>query len=432
MKKLISIALVSSLFAVEFQPLGFKAIGMGGAGVANASGSNAAYYNPALLAKQNYTVETNLEVGIGLREINLINPLDKLVNTYDLSGTIDEIKKHAPISHSNKQSTIDNIKGAQKEIYRLSLGNGLEVEPTTSFSFQIGSYALGVYGIGEMAANVHVDRERLYLIFKDKKKGGYYYYYPDKDTYGATDKETYENKSLEYALDNNLTYVNVSGVGIAEVPLSYARSFDIKGATVSFGTNLKYINGITYKNKLALEDTDSNTLEKSLNDNQTTTSTYGIDLGVLISSDRVRFGIVGKYLNSPKLKFYDGESYKILPMVRAGMAIDATDWITFAIDYDLTANETLLTDYKSQYVGGGVDIHPSSWFSFRFGASGNMLETEEGPILTTGIGLGLKWFQLDIAAQASTKNGTYKGNSIPRYTKINLALISRWGDGNKK
>jgi hypothetical protein len=427
-KLLLSSVLALSLYALEFQPLGFRAIGMGGAGVANASGSTAAYYNPALLGFSKYTTEISLSAGLGAREINLIDPINKLANEYDLTHTIDVIVDHAPISGSNKADPYRadlKIQGALKELYRLSQGNGLSVEPSAAFSVQVKNFAVGVYALGEIDTSAVIDRQHLSLIFYDDENGGYYYYDPKTDTYGATDKETYEKYSLQYALDNNLTYLNVKGVGLAEVPLSYAKVFNVKGGGLSIGINLKYIQGITYKNILAI-DSDDNELEDSLDKNKKTSSTFGVDLGFLFKADKIKFGLVGKYLNSPKVKFYDGSEYTIKPLVRGGVALDLTDWLTFAMDVDITENDTGIVDYKSQYVGGGFDIH-QSWFSLRAGAMRNMVQDEEGTILTAGLGFGLKWFQLDVAAEVATKTGTYDGNEIPRYFRVNLALLSRWG-----
>ncbi|MCD6319684.1 MAG: hypothetical protein J7M03_03285 [Candidatus Desulfofervidaceae bacterium] len=56
----------------------------------------------------------------------------------------------------------------------------------------------------------------------------------------------------------------------------------------------------------------------------------------------------------------------------------------------------------------------------------NIAESDEGLIFTGGLGFGLKWFQLDIAAQVSTKTGHFDGNDIPRYTRIQISLVSRW------
>jgi len=433
MKKFLTFLVAAAgLYALEFQPLGYKAIGMGGAGVANASGSTAAYYNPALLAHHNYTVEASLSLGLGGREINLIDPIDKLANEYKLTETIDVIVDNAPYSGSNKNSEYRadlKIQGALSELYKLSQGNGVSIEPTAAFAFQIKNFGIGVYALGEIDASAIIDRGRLSLIFYDEETNGYYYYDPKTDTYGATTQDVYEKYSLEYALDNNLTYIQVQGVGLYEVPLTYAQAFEVQNVNLSIGGSLKYIQGITYKNAIKI-DSDDNELEDSLNDNKHTSTSFGVDLGVLLTADKIRVGLVGKYLNSPKLKFYDGSKYTIKPMWRGGVSVDLFKQLTFALDIDLTRNSTGIVDFKSQYIGGGVNFHPTSWFSLRAGLMRNMLQDEEGMIYTAGVGLGFKQLQLDIAAQASSKSGTYDGTDIPRYFKVNIALLSRWGGAN--
>jgi len=429
MKKLLYTSLLaSSLFSLEFQPLGYESIGMGGAGVASASGSAAAYYNPALLAKHRYSVEIGIGAGVGIREINLVDHIDKLANDYELSKTMDKVADNAPKSGSNKASG-DNIKmkNAINEIYKLGIGNGLSIMPTAEVGFQIGNFGLAVYGLGDASARAVIDKQHLYLIFKDKDKGGYYYYWPDDDTYGATDEETYKKYSLEYALDNKLTYIELGGIAVAEAPISYATTMDMNGFDLSIGASIKYIEGITYRGKIKL-DTESSDISDELKDGDKTSTNYGIDLGVLVSCDNFNMGLVGKYLNSPKFKTIDGyEDEKIDPMVRGGVNFSFSDMIDFALDVDLTTNKTGIKGYDSQYIGGGVNFRPASWFSLRAGAMRNMVADEEGTVLTAGLGFGLKWIQFDVAAQASTKKGTFDGNEIPKYVKVNVALISRWG-----
>ena len=425
-KYLLTIVSSSLLFGLEFVPLGFTPAGMGGAGVANAKGSLALYYNPALLAKHNYTAEFSLGIGLGVREYNLIDRIDKLANEYELTNTLENIADNAPRSGSNKESG-DNIKlkNALNELYALSQGNGLSIMQTAEFSAQMGNFGIGVFGVGDLTTQAIIDREHLYTILEDTNGSGYYYYNPDTDVYGATDKLTYEKHSLEYALDNNLTYLNINGIALAEVPIGYAYTFDLTNSQLSIGVGLKYMQGVTYKTKIKI-DSDEDELEDSLNDNSKTSSAIGVDLGVLLTSDKMSIGLVGKYLNSPKFQYYDGIEYKISPMVRGGISIYLTNWINIAMDIDLTKNKTSIKGYKSQYIGGGIDFH-QSWFSIRAGLMQNMLQEEEGVIITAGLGFGLKWLQLDLSAQASTKQGTFQGTKIPRYTKFNLALISRWG-----
>ncbi len=423
MKKfIISLITTGALFGFEFQPLGFTSVGMGGAGVANAKGSVGIYYNPALIAKHRYSAEFSLGLGIGGREYNLINRIDRIANKDTLSETIDHIANNAPRSKTNGIYA-KRMEDALEQLYALSQGNGFSIQPTAEFAAQMGNFGIGVFGEGDLTAKAVIDRQHLYVIVK--KDNNYYYYDPKNDVYGASNEELYRKYSLEYALDNNLTYLDIKGIGLAEVPIAYAHSFNIKNSQLNVGISLKYMEGFTYKNKISI-DSNSDELENSLNKNKKVSSNFGIDIGVLLSADKINIGLVAKNINSPKFKFYDGSKYTIKPMVRGGINLELTNWLEFAMDIDLTENNTLIPDYKSQYIGGGFNIH-QSWFSIRAGAMRNMLQDDEGTIYTAGFGLGIKWFQLDLSGEASTKTGTYDGQDIPRYFKVNLALISRWG-----
>jgi hypothetical protein len=92
----------------------------------------------------------------------------------------------------------------------------------------------------------------------------------------------------------------------------------------------------------------------------------------------------------------------------------------------LTSNETFIPDYESQFIGGGINFHPFSWLSLRGGAMTNMKEKDEGMIWTAGLGFGLKWFQLDLSGQYSSKESEYDGNTIPRYGRVQVAIVSKW------
>ena len=59
-------------------------------------------------------------------------------------------------------------------------------------------------------------------------------------------------------------------------------------------------------------------------------------------------------------------------------------------------------------------------------AMSNMKESVEGTVLTGGLSLGVKWLQIDVAGQYSMKEGEFDGSKIPRYSKVQIALVSKW------
>jgi len=234
-------------------------------------------------------------------------------------------------------------------------------------------------------------------------------------------------------------------MALAELPISYARLYDGSKGAWSVGANLKPMSLTTYSQKLKLGDS-SDKAENSGDDSSKETtykSTIGLDLGIAYRPTNSEFtlGLMGKNINSPKFKVNHSqtgvtEDFKIDPLVRAGVSVPFwNDQAEFAFDIDLTKNKTLIESEKSQLIGGGVELHPSSWFALRLGAMQDIASKkfDDGVIMTAGVGFGLKWLQFDISAMMSSKSGEYDGSTIPRYAAVNFSLVSKWGDGyNRK
>ena len=430
MRKIMVVLSLSACFnaqAREFQPIGFESIGMGGAGVANAQGSMAGYYNPALLTKSTYATELALSAGVGVREYNLANNLDRL-DKADFTGSLLRVANNAPIPLSNTQADRDALTTSQTILSGMSGGkNGLSLMPSAAWGMQVKRFGAGVYGTSDATATAVVDGNHLALSVKSGSN--YYSYNPATDTYGTTTQAAYEASSLEYAINNNLTYVRLNGLTLLEVPISYGFPLDMPAGKLGLGTSLKYMKGTTYNARIKV-DTGSGNIGDQLNNIEKTDSAVGIDAGVLFTPaafNQLTLGLVGKNLNSPSFEtVVAGENYKVAPQFRAGLDVALNPKLNLAVDLDLTSNKTFITDLDTRYLGGGFNFHPASWFSLRLGAMQNLDSSNEGTVLTGGLGFGLKWFQVDIAAQVSNKKGYFDGEEVPRYARANIALVSRW------
>jgi len=180
-------------------------------------------------------------------------------------------------------------------------------------------------------------------------------------------------------------------------------------------------------------------LEKSVT---TYKANVGLDLGIAYrpKNSKLTIGVVGKNIYLPKFTVEEpkdgfNEDYTIDPLYRAGISVPVwNDNIEFALDIDLTKNKTLIKGEKSQMLGAGVEIHPASWFALRLGAMKDLAsETfDDGMIMTGGLGIGLKSFQIDLSAMVSSKKGRFDNKDIHRYTSVNFSIISQWGDGYNK
>ncbi len=412
--------------SVEFQPIGFESASMGGAGVASARGSYAPYYNPALLAEHIHGMQISLSAGVGIRELNVAEHIDRLADA-DIDETLERIANNALTPNLNTQNDRNNITTIKNELRALSGRNGLQIMPSVTLGIQIGNFGFGAYGVSEATAHAVIDSSRLDLILES---GGTYYEYNEvNNTYTPIGLAEYEQRSFEYALDSGLTYLKLTGLAYLEVPIAYGRQFTTAWGKLNCGASFKIMPGYTYDADIKI-GTESGDVDTELEDAEERDTSWGIDLGLLYKPTKLpklSLGLVGKNLNTPEFDTATGNTLKVKPQVRAGLAYDFWgDRLTVAIDADLTNNETFIPDYDSQFIGGGINFHPFSWLSLRGGAMRNIQESDDGTIYTAGLGFGLKWFQLDVTGQVSDKKAEYEGDEIPRYARVQVALVSKW------
>jgi len=426
MKKHLSIVAILSLSALnagEFHALGGNSMSMGGAGVASASGSLAGYYNPALLT-QKKGVEVSIGVGLGIRENNVGEQINT-ISDLELTDIIDRVANNAPIGKNSASDTQDIIT-AQNALKDIGDENGISIMPSAHLGVQYDNMAIGLYLTSDIAISANIDKEHTDLIVENG--GNYYTYTAQTDTYGITDRGTYEASSLEYALDNNLTTLRARGLALVEVPISYAHAFDIPMGELSVGGSLKLMHGTTYIQTLAIDDKDADD-EDSLKENQKDSDNFGLDLGVLFKPTAVpalRVGLVAKNINAPAFDTADGGEIKADLQLRTGVQYTITDSLEVAGDLDLTTNKTLINGYDSQMFGGGVNYHPFLGFALRAGAMTNLANSNDGLIYTAGLSIGFEKLNLDISAQMASNTGQYDGEDIPKYAKVNVALVSKW------
>lgn len=409
---------ITSASAMQFQTLGYKSVGMGGAGVASSSGSVATYNNPALLAKTTYDVEISLGGGISTYDHGAGASMQALDNS-GFIDTMDRISNNiASLTVADKANLING-----KDIVMAMDGNSVELAPQAYFAAQFSSFGMGVFGSSDVVGTAVVDQAYDQLIFTDD--GTNYIHIDDNGNETISSAGAYTSSSIDYAVNNDLTYVQAIGIALSEVPVAYGHKFELSGGNLMLGGAAKFMQAITYTETLSIDNSGS-----SDNKNDKTSTDFGLDLGLAYEpsfAKELTIAVVAKNLNSPEFEFTNGSTVKIDPMIRAGVAYNILDSLEFAADIDLTENETFVGDVKSQMLGGGLSYQPSSWFSVRGGLMTNLDSNDKAEMIyTAGLGLGLKWLQVDLSAQMSQNSTTVDGESYPQYAKVNLALISRW------
>ena len=427
--------LATSLFALQQQNVDYISMSMGGAGVASSYGSMSATLNPALVNnKDNKRTEIGLSVGIGIQEHELGDDLNKL----DEAG-VDDTLNSIENGDGNDEIVENNANQISEALNNLvdKANNYLMLSPTVGLSFKIGThFSLGINAMVDAKITAVVDKKDREYIYYDEENDKYIGYDPDDeddngDDYYESNEDDYNNNSLDKAIKDGDIRLDVNGISISEIPLTYANDLELKGTTINWGVTAKYMVGTTTNTKILFTDDDYDP-SKELDENTVDTTTFGLDAGIIIqpSNSNFKLALAGKNLNQPEFDLADGGVYKLEPKITTGLAYSATDILDIAIDYDLTEITDELTDQKFQYLGGGLNFHPLTWFSLRAGARTNLADKDDynGIIYTAGMSFGLKWLQLDIAGEMSENSGDYDGDSIARYTKLNVALVSKWGD----
>ncbi|MBN2845552.1 MAG: conjugal transfer protein TraF [Deltaproteobacteria bacterium] len=418
--------------AAEFQIIGFDSVSMGGAGTAMSRGSFATYYNPALLAEHKNGLEVSLSAGLGLREVTLAESLDNL-SDIGIEEALGNIENYLPTSLPLNGLPADlrnDVIAIQDILFSIPDTNGLELMPSASLGIQVGNFGFGFYGVSEGTGYAVVDKDRLDIIVETSIPGySYVKYDEENDEFILSDLPEYEQSSLLYALDEGKTYIQLTGLAYTSIPVAYARQFNTRWGTLDLGGAFNVMPGYTFDKKINI-DTESGSIKDEFDDAEEYDTSFGVDIGLFYEPQilqKLSLGLVAKNINTPKFDTCSGEELEVKPQVRGGVAYDLFgDKVTLALDADLTKNETFIPDYFSQFVGGGIRYQPFDWFSVRGGAMQNIQESQEGTIFTTGFGFGFKQFQLDLAGQCSTKQGEYDGQSFPRYSRIEIAFVSKW------
>jgi len=432
---LLSVALTfSSLYSQDFKAHGSKAIAMGGVGVASSRDVFATYYNPALLAKTKSGVDVNINFEVGMQEDGLIRHINAL-NDYEIKDTLDRIGDNAPDedgknAKSNTQEDRDNLTKIQNRLKQINTNDNVAVDSSTDLLFRIDSYAFGLMMSATSLSNIVVDKQRTALITEVEADDSMYYAEYDQsiDTYIVhNSSDIYEEESLEYAIDEEKTYISEKVLMISSIPLSYGHDFHFKNiGELDVGATLKFMQGRYIQKNINLE-------KKSINidfNDAVITNTFGIDFGLAFTPDMfspLTIGFVGKNLNTPTFNT-ENSSIGLEPMFRLGASyLLFQNELEVAFDIDLTKNKTELTKVERQYAGLGVSYEPVNWFHMRGGMMEDIATNTSGTIYTAGLGLGHPKFMLDISGQYSADTVSYNdGKSLPEYSKINVSITSKW------
>ena len=374
--------------ASEFRIVGPRALSMGGAGVARPDGAFAAYYNPAALALHPESKAVALSLGISARDTGLGEHLQSIM---DLDVDWDQATKNPQGPDAAK--IIDQIK-------QINSNDGLFVLPGGALGVKAGPLGLGAYPSAQVA--IYADLDKVHM--------------------NPTDPTT-DPDSFFY----NTSTLHAQGLGLVEVPIAYGMRFNAGDGALCVGGALKFMEGITYDVSQQLT-TDMKDVQDKLQNADKTATSFGVDAGALYETGSGGFtaGLIVRNLNSPKFETVNGDKFAEKMQARAGVAYSITKSVEADADVDLTANETLVSDYKSRKAGGGLCWQATRGMSLRGGLMTNLEGGSAPVVFCAGLALGFQSFNLDLAAAVPSKWTTIDDYKIPGDGSVTLMLKSAW------
>ena len=445
----------------EFAIVGPRAMGMGGAGVATTRGSLGMYWNPAALAPPRIRVDSGFDFALpvsfnGSTTEGLLSEIDDLVNlmeSADFALLEDAFNTGRELTDLELQSVLNLL----EQIPDLSLsGISLIADVNASLSFRMGKFGFSALGLVNAGGVTNIDDSFLALgnfgietivgagsnvpttpegqalatslattfaaqgiaeatriadelVFQAEQAGvgvgDPAFQALLENLLSATDGAQTTPLTPDQFFTGNQSGVNVRGIALQEYAIGFAQPlFNL----VSVGISAKFLYATTYFNPFPLgelgnfqdvitELVDAADIEEDIN--------FGLDLGVLVMpTDWLTLGLVGKYLNRPEFDFgAPDEKYVLEPQFRAGVALGPFHGLLFAVDVDLLNNETdALPGFDAQTIGGGVEYNLFDMVFLRAGASKNLAESDEDVVLHVGVGARFAGVSVDLAGMMAT------------------------------
>lgn len=367
-------------WALPFGTFDPRAQAMGGASVALATGANAAYFNPAMLAR--YAVRKEMADNsrimfpvVSVRYSETISQIDDFRNS-DLETSLGNniTAFNATASSANAQAVVDASRALQTGLDQVSSGP-FDFDANVGFVLGIPSNQQGgaiIYNqraVGDGVVNQTATDRALLNDYIEALT-----FVASGGTQGAAHPELFDAGGNLIDQTGSLTSsARGTAVVMTEVGMSFASEVHMLGQSFGLGITPKYVKIDTYD--LSATATDSSL---SFSDGLAHDWAWNLDLGVEKPITRVwRAGVVLKNLVSRDYETgLAGNQVHIGPQLRAGVAYQKRQY-QLGVDVDLTGNEAIGTGDGSQLVAFGGAWRLGRYYQLLGGVQRNLKATSD-------------------------------------------------------
>lgn len=390
-----------SVQALPFGTFDPRSLAMGGTGVSSGTSANAGYYNPALLAASQTEESFRLEAPVVGARIADPDDLQGAMDTYQannyeakLSTAIDNF--NATTNSTTAQAAADALKNLNTGIQTLS-NKPLLLEANLGVSLAIPNRTVGISLLSNMRAlagaelNYTAEDSALLSAYATELAAVAGGALPD-----TTNTYLYDAGGNLKDLPSRLTStVDVRGALIHETGISLGTMFELGRFPVALGITPKSVNITTYDYSAGMQ-----TASISTNQGKLEYSDTNVDAGLVsYLGGGFKVGVVGKNLAPKSYTTVLGNVITLKPQVRAGIS-HHSHWATVAIDADITQNDPLGLDEKTQYIGAGVEVNLMDTVQLRAGIKHNRFARATGKnsnVSSIGVGFSPFGIHLDAA-----------------------------------
>jgi hypothetical protein len=377
--------------AVSVSSFDPRSFGMGGVGVASGTSADAVFFNPALLAAAQEKEDFSLELPVlGARVSDpddLIDAVDDFSDADPMAAFSTAIDNYSTTPSNGNATAVQASGNALIGQLKNLSDKALTAEGDVAFAVGVPGRSFGV----AVFANAYV-------------AGGTVGHVTDSDITAIQDviDAVQTSQPVIDPTDSFTSDVSARFALLSEAGVAIAHRFDSLGG-VAVGITPKYVQVKTYDYRFVGSEIAGARID--LDQGEQTDSGFNMDLGVAKDyGNGWKVGLAVRNILSEEYTTALNNKIRIEPMARVGVSRQ-NEWLTVAADLDLTENDVVGFESRTQYAAIGAEFNLWDTVQLRAGYRHNLSDVPSGvktDTLAAGLGFSPFGVHIDLAVAGNS------------------------------